>query len=297
VLDYLEARILRIFPGLFVAVLFSAFVIGPLFTTIELSEYFRATQVYEYVIINSTLILDKIQLRYALPGVFVDNPLWAVNGSLWTLPYEIWMYMALLLLGIGGVLSGRRRTNVILVLLAVALWTSYLFTDQSMVHALHQKGANVVRFGSMFLTGSAFYVNRDRVPVQWTVAAVLGLGLLFMWRGPYTHTVMIALSLAYVVFWLGFVPAGALRAFNRAGDYSYGLYIYAFPVQQGVIATFPGMRPLGIFALASIVTLCLAVASWHLVERPMLRRKGWLRQRSVLGHGSSVHERAHGSGQ
>ena len=70
--------------------------------------------------------------------------------------------------------------------------------------------------------------------------------------------------------WLAYVPGGRVRGYNRVGDYSYGVYIYAFPVQQSVVALMPGVSPLALLAIALPITVLLAVASWHLVESPAL---------------------------
>jgi len=80
-------------------------------------------------------------------------------------------------------------------------------------------------------------------------------------------------TIAYIVLWLAYVPGGWLRAYNRVGDYSYGVYIYAFPVQQALIASFPDMGAMGVFLSATAITLPLAIASWHYIEKPALARK------------------------
>jgi peptidoglycan/LPS O-acetylase OafA/YrhL len=64
-----------------------------------------------------------------------------------------------------------------------------------------------------------------------------------------------------------------LHFFNRFGDYSYGLYIYAFPIQQALILYFPGIRPLALFGVAFLLTLICAMLSWHLIESPALKLK------------------------
>jgi peptidoglycan/LPS O-acetylase OafA/YrhL len=91
--QFVKARFLRIFPALFVVLLFTAFVIGPIYSSRSIIEYFSSLSVYRHVIQNAVLIFG---IHYTLPGVFESNAFSAgVNGSLWTLPIEIKMYGAL----------------------------------------------------------------------------------------------------------------------------------------------------------------------------------------------------------
>lgn len=91
------------------------------------------------------------------------------------------------------------------------------------------------------------------------------------------HVVLIAVSLPYIVLFLGFRWLGRLRWLTAPGDVSYGMYIYAFPVEQTVVWAFDGnISPVGVVALALPVTYLLALASWRFIERPALSLKRWL---------------------
>lgn len=104
VLQYTVNRFLRIFPGLFMAVLLSVFVLGPLFTSLEISEYFSNNLTYSYL--NNSLLLS---VQYVLPGMFETN-LYpnAVNGSIWTIPYEILGYILVAIIGYYGLLKKKK---------------------------------------------------------------------------------------------------------------------------------------------------------------------------------------------
>jgi peptidoglycan/LPS O-acetylase OafA/YrhL len=102
------------------------------------------------------------------------------------------------------------------------------------------------------------------------VACLLALGLAAL-VSPRAFEPVYRLAMPYVVFWLAYRPGGLLRAYNRVGDYSYGVYIYAFPVQQMLVAWFPGLGIWPLTAAAGAITLLLAVLSWHGVESPALR--------------------------
>lgn len=83
------------------------------------------------------------------------------------------------------------------------------------------------------------------------------------------------LSISYILLFIAYVPAGLIRGYNKAGDYSYGTYIYAYPIQQSIVALSPGIAPLPMFLMSAFVTLLLAVCSWHFIERRALGLKGW----------------------
>jgi peptidoglycan/LPS O-acetylase OafA/YrhL len=80
--------------------------------------------------------------------------------------------------------------------------------------------------------------------------------------------------LAYTVLYISFVPSGRIRAFNRIGDYSYGMYIYAFPVQQSLAASVPGLDAKAMFFSSFAITFLFAFLSWHVIEKQMLKKKG-----------------------
>jgi peptidoglycan/LPS O-acetylase OafA/YrhL len=262
---YFEARVLRIFPGLFAAVLWCALLIGPLFTTMSLREYFAHRSIWQFITINSTLISNGIQLKYLLPGVFAGNPCsQAVNGSLWTLPYELWMYIGLGGLGALGFLRTRWIGNL-------GAATLLLFPVIMPGHEL-SRWANFERFGLYFLLGVVCYLNRDRIPLSGVASLTLGVATVFLYK-TILFSSMFTVALVYGLFWLAYRPSGWIRKYNDLGDYSYGTYVYAFPVQQSLITLIPSLHPLALFPLASLVTLTLAALSWHFLENPALSLK------------------------
>jgi peptidoglycan/LPS O-acetylase OafA/YrhL len=269
-LEYIEARFLRIFPGLLIAVLFCALVIGGLFTSLSLSDYYSSRQVWEFIFINSTLILDKVQLRYALPGVFPSNP--NLNGSLWTLPYEVWFYILLLALGLVGTLK-RKLAPLVLFGTVVCLYFYFrlVFGDQ----AQSQLFFSFARFGAYFFAGMVAYVYRQSIPLKLMPVILLWLGFALTRPGAPSSIFLFA-ALVYSVFWFAYVPAGRIRNFNKLGDYSYGIYIYAYPIQQSLVFIFKDLEPLMLFGLTLLVTLPFAMVSWHFIEKPFLERRGSL---------------------
>lgn len=266
---FFKARALRIFPALVVMSLLLAFVLGPLFTTLPLGEYFASSGVYKLVLKDSTILTG---VKFKLPGVFDGHPMdEVINGSLWTLPFELRCYLMLALLWFvagfvrrGPLHAFMRLTVAISVLMLVAFWVSHWFG---------YKHWHTFRLFFMFFCGAGFWMFRGRIPLRHDLALALAVLLaagvavpaLFFWVYPLTVT--------YLVLYAAYVPGGFLRGFNRFGDYSYGIYIYAFPVQQALVALVPGITPVQMIFAATAGTLPLAMLSWHLVEKPMLARK------------------------
>ncbi len=244
--DYLKKRLLRILPGLIVALLVTALILGATVTSLPLSDYLRSPQVWLYVAKNALLY----PVDYTLPGVFAANPFpFVVNGSLWTLRLEFSCYLALALLAAVKLLR-LPVVTVLTVLTAVALIALRLVWPP-------QEGwlrlADVaVLNGYLFLGGVWLHLHGK--PPPWPALAV-GIVLL--------ATPLWMLGLPAVVLGLGRLSAPKLPA-----DLSYGLYIYAFPLQQvlamhGALSLWTSMA----------VTLPFAAASWFLVEKPALRFK------------------------
>jgi peptidoglycan/LPS O-acetylase OafA/YrhL len=130
------------------------------------------------------------------------------------------------------------------------------------------------RFLYFFFAGSLVFLLRKHVVLKTSwffgaialVAVVLMATPSFAWR----QAALLAV-LPYLVLWLAFIPGGRVREYNRLGDYSYGMYIYAYPVQVYLFSAGWTHTPLANLGLALALTLPLAVLSWHLLERWALR--------------------------
>lgn len=212
ILHFAVARVLRIYPALIVVVSLSAFVLGPLISKLAPDAYFTTRSVYGYVGWNAVLLFP-LKMRFELPGVFEGLPYPSVvNGSLWTLPWELWMYICTGALAVAGLL--RRR---ILVPLSVFLL------------ALH-------------------------------VAVLIG-------------AVPMPVVLCYLTFFLAMYPPLIVRHWSAGPDFSYGIYLYAYPVQQFLVMSgFPPDPYLNSLATLAL-TMPLAAGSWYVVEAPALQLK------------------------
>ncbi len=259
-LRFMTKRALRIFPGLFAAALLSAFVLAPLVTTLQPGAYFSQPAPYRYVV-GSTLLDPTV---HELPGVmFVNNPVGLeINGSMWTLRFEFMMYVMVLALGVLRLLN----LPVMLGLLALGLACLRFNT------ALDFLGG----WGwllAFFAVGMILYRLRATRILNGRVAALALAGLVL--SVPLHEFIpLFPLFGCYLALWLALNPNLPVIPAARLGDLSYGLYIYGWPVEEGVIWALGG-RALWwqVFALALPAAMAIAFLSWHLVERPALQLK------------------------
>jgi len=266
---FLAKRALRIFPGLFVATLLSAFVLGPLVTTLPLGAYLSRVEPYQYVIGNT--LLD--QTVHELPGVaFVNNPVGLeINGSLWTLRLEFAMYLMVLVLGLLRWLS--LRTAMALLAFGIACLhfeMLYPLEKWGWFFELLSGWGWLVGF---FAAGMVLYKLRHTRIFDGRVALVALAGLVL--SVPLRQfIVLFPLFGCYLALWLALTPRLPVISAARFGDLSYGIYIYGWPAEAAVIWLFGGRAAWWqVFLLALPAAATLAFLSWHLVERRALRLK------------------------
>jgi peptidoglycan/LPS O-acetylase OafA/YrhL len=262
---FAEARILRIYPGLIAAVLFCAFIVGPLCTNLSLLEYFSSDRTWSFVTTNSKLIWN---VQYRLPGVFEGNHLPGVNGSLWTLPVELWLYMWIAIIGILGILKSKTVFNSFVCLTAIV----YIISPEYVI-ILNTTGS--IRNPLFFAIGSFIYINKEFIPLNW-ICFLCFSTVMLIWPEGFKNTLLSTVYMSYAIFFISFIPQLNAINTNRFGDLSYGIYIYAFPIQQISVHFFKSISPLEMFAYSFPVVVLLAMFSWNVVEKPSLRLKGRL---------------------
>jgi peptidoglycan/LPS O-acetylase OafA/YrhL len=264
---YVIKRFLRLWPAMIVLVVICAYVIGPLATTLPFDTYL-SDSTRDYV--ASNVILET---RYELPGVFLDHANSAINGSLWTLPVEVKAYA--ILLGLGALRLVRRP--IVLLTLGLGLMWLLVVPAGKRPHTIANwiGGPIQARLMLVFVAGALLYAIRDRVRLDWRIAAVAAVAWTQSDRLSYAWASGIwALTVPYLVAFLAYETPRALERLVRPGDLSYGIYLWAFPVQQMVLLSWgTSLAPGGLVLLAGVVTYGIAFGSWHLVEKPSLQLK------------------------
>jgi peptidoglycan/LPS O-acetylase OafA/YrhL len=270
--DYFRRRVLRIYPGYLVAVAFGTLVVGPL-ASADPPAYWRSLAPGRAILATLNLSVPDTA------PVFAANPIHAVNGSLWSIRFEFFCYLGVAALGLAGAL--RRRWLVLLTFLG---WMAvYALQVQE---GLRMRGSSLSwlycypefwpRLAACFLSGALCYLYRDRIAYRrhWFAAALVGLialAALPRWKG---LPLAIPILGSYAFFYLGFLPVRRLQGFARRRDLSYGMYLYAYPVQQLVVqASRASLHPVALFLIAASLTTVLAFLSWTFVEKPFLKLK------------------------
>lgn len=253
---FVRARLLRLVPALWVMIIVTSLIVttwfmdGPLWPNPGLLDYVWRNLAFQ-------------PGGYVITGAFGENPMrTAVNGSLWTLSREMQCYVLLVAAGALGLLARRW----LLAVLWLAAMTLHMILPRELVPYITELRWLGISFGA----GVMMALWRETLPLSPLLALLMVAGALALPAGPWAE-LLVALTMAYGLVVLGLrAPGGLKRLSARLPDYSYGLYIYAFPAQQIAIALGLGLTPYANMVSGMLLALPFAALSWHLVEKPAL---------------------------
>lgn len=283
---YLWQRVVRIFPGFWVCLVLTPFFFSAIGWISQAHPHCGTYLCYldirngpiSYVYRNLFLRIDQ---TWVVPPPAHQLGLFA-NGSLWTLYYEFLCYLILGALSLVGFLRHRHLTLIT----AAGLWLTVIVItltpafDSQFNLVSNVSWMSFLQLSPVFMAGAVIYLYRDQIPDSGFLAlgcaaafigAVLWLpGTATTWT--FTHAGLVTPLIAYPMLWLGnHLPFQRIGSKN---DYSYGVYIYAYPVT--VLLAVWGVQRSGFvpFVLACIAgTAPFAAASWWMIERRALRLK------------------------
>lgn len=272
-------RVLRIYPGWFLALLITAFVFAPLAWYREAGTwdgFWNATEQspWTYFSNNFTLILNQLNIA----GMGTSIPQYAHgiqdwNGSAWTLAFEFGAYILVGALGVFGALANRMVGGLIagaIIALAALQWLgvgnlvglSSIFGD-----------FRVLLLMAPFAWGILFCLFADRIPIDDRLAAACLVVALYTYaRGGW----LVFGLYAFCYFLMWFAVRVPIRHWDRHGDFSYGIYIIGWPLMAFV--TYFGLQQAGLVVYHVVVIVgchVYAYLSWHLIERPAMSLKNW----------------------
>jgi len=266
---YFKKRIKRILPALFAVVFFSVFVLGSIFTDLPLRLYFTTPSTWLHWLANSFLI----PLFPNLPGVFREHvSTSAINGSLWTLRYEFLFYGVLGLLFVIPV----NREKMVYGSLCIAFFVGTLFTNNldATAHSLNYHLNNFFHLGLYFILGSNISLYKDFIfkhkKLLLLVSLVTFIGALSFVKG---QSLLFQISFPLLIICVGYAYIPFLNYSKFVGDISYGTYIYAFPVQQALIAWFHFENPLCLFVPSLVLSSFFGYLSWNIIEKKFIMKK------------------------
>lgn len=269
---FMGLRMIRLAPALAFETVLAALILGPLLTRLPLAAYFSDGLLPRY-------FLNMVgHIQYLLPGMFEDNP-WpgTVNAQLWTVPYELVCYITLASLALFSIHRRRGLFALVVVGLNLVLGARYVFNAASAGWNPNPVAPGPVMVLA-FLYGIALYLYRDRIPHSTRIGLAAGALTLALLIHPATDY-LVPLPAAYFTVWLGLLRPRA-SVLTRHGDYSYGIFLFGFPIQQAVTQLMaPGFRDwYWNIAVALPLAILFAMLSWHAVEKPSLALRGPLKR-------------------
>lgn len=260
--QFIWKRLLRIYPALIVLIILTVFILGPLFTKLPVKEYFLNSETWGYL-----LGASLVRLRFHLPGVFDSN---GVNGSLWTLPVEFRLYLLLALLFLIGLLKKSKwyflfvLFFVVSAVFMISFCQGSLFIDYFLPY---------LQWGMYFLTGSLVFFLKDKIVPDYKLVIVF----LFIWY--FTKNILLVnqvselICFSYLTLWLCFKTPLVFPGFFKKNDFSYSMYLYAFPLQQIFISCNVNITPLWLIIYTMLALVPVCCFSWYCIEKPALKLK------------------------
>ena len=267
-IDFVVARTLRIVPALFFAVMFGI-LLGLCFTTLSAREYLThpATRAY----LGNIYVFG---LRFQLPGVFQGMPHTGMNGSISTIPLEVGMYLVTFTL----LLSRLNKSVWVYVALAAVFGVSFFvgvsqyglsWSNLGPAILPHVRPFTILHFGFFYLAGAVFSFWRPK-PNMWV--ALVAVGFMVATAKTLPGFAVYFIAMPYLVYSLAFSPPFVKMPYDI--DASYGIYIFAFPIQQSVVHLLgTGIGPFWLIAISLPITMIMALGSWFLVEKKALALK------------------------
>lgn len=263
--SFIRNRILRIYPAFIVNLLFITLIIGVLVSS-SISEYFLNIDYLKLLrsFVNLYIANDTLNIFNSVP---YPN---AINGSLWTLQFELMCYIMIGFLGFIGYL--KPKVIIALFVLFYSLYIAREYFSYDIISMLIGSGFdNIPRLFSYFLIGSLFYFYNDKI-IYSLKGVFISISILVIANELMILKVIIVFFLVYICFAIVFSKRIKLNNFSKYGDFSYGMYIYAFPISQLILVLYVDISFYLFIFLSFVATLILAVLSWKIVEYPILKR-------------------------
>lgn len=264
--DYYWKRILRIFPALFVVLVLTIF-LGSIVYSGNLNSYIYSASMQSYLPNN----LSLLKIQYDIEGIFENNPLKKmINGSLWSISYEFAMYLSLSLLFYCNLTYKKIAVTVILLfLLIIRLFFNTKAAEfNGILNGTYFLELAVYFYAGCFLAA----IQIERIGKNELIFLICVLLLTLSVNFQFYHStkffiwpvLVISGGLAYIS-WIE-------KLTSSIGDLSYGVYLYAFPVQQTLMYYF-NLKTLPLLICSLIISLAFAWLSWNIIEKNAIKLK------------------------
>ncbi len=276
VLSYFWKRILRIVPGLLAVLIICVFILGPIISNLSLGAYFSNSETYLHLLSVTIYNISHLDL----PGVFVNNPSQSVNGSLWTLQYEFtcYIFVAFFVFIFPSIVKIKNYLLVgifiLMIFIRIFLGEKYFWFNYSSPYLLGLNLMYTFEWFAYFISGMVLFIMKDKLKSVGLVSAILLIFYVMFLILNYTifARYLLYLLVPAIVYYIVF-KLPRISFISKHGDISYGMYIWAFPVQQLIIYLFPNIN-VDLYIIFSVLfTIPFALFSWHLIEKRALKYK------------------------
>ncbi|MBH3433673.1 MULTISPECIES: acyltransferase [Pseudomonas] len=261
--EYLTARSLRILPGLSVCVLLTVVLFGILISDAGFIDYITHKETISYIASNISLTSAK----FSLP--FVDLGKYGINGSLWTIPIEARLYIYIAIFYTTGLLGSRP----VIAITATATLTALYFDKLPLI----PYSKDNVHLVCCFFIGSLMYIFRENIYIcKYILFTITAISIAIAIQTGFMLAIFFTIAYACLLF--AYSEKIILPSFVQ--DYSYGVYLYSFPIQQLTIHYFPNIPAIYLAAISIPVSIAVGAASWFAIEKPFLSLKRGMTSRS-----------------
>ena len=262
VLNYLMKRIRRIYPGFLVAYFICVFVIAPWvgndLTTMSFGELAS--------VIRKALFLREPPKVYGFAGL--PNP--SLNGAMWTIHEEFRCYLLVILFSLMGIYRNKWILAVITTTLLALMEMKFDLGFSAVVGDPY----SIIRFLGIFCVGSLFYQFQNTIPYNSAIATTVSVALVFCLYNSIMAELAFAVLGGYLLFWFALhVKSTLLQTINGKDDISYGVYLYAWPVQNAIIFFLGIKSPWMLTLLTLPLVYIIGYASWRFIERRFIRSR------------------------
>lgn len=262
IIHYVASRIFRVYPAYLAVIVTFALLIGPWLSSVSIGEYFSSKETLHYIV--RTL---KFNVQYTLPGVFTHNALTAVNGSLWTIPMEVKAYFYLLLIYLVSLVFGPyKKAFIALVSLAIIIEP---FTPFKGALISKSDDPSIYLLYPFFSIGCLLAIFKDKIKTtSFFAVTVIALLLFFLVNNDQLKTGLFYLFSSFLLLYIS--SLSLINKIKIKNDISYGIYLWAFPIQQ-TIASFVIASPYINILLSAVLSSLFAYVSFRLIEGPSMQ--------------------------
>ena len=259
---YVASRVFRVYPAYLVVIVTFTLIIGPWLSSVSAGEYFTSKETLHYIV--RTL---KFNVQYTLPGVFTHNTLTAVNGSLWTIPIEVKAYFYLLIIYLVSLVFGPyKKAFIAMISLAILIEP---FTPFKGMLISKSDDPSIYLLYPFFSIGCLLAIFKEKITTtSFLVLAVVALLIFFLANNDLTKTALFYIFTSFLLLYIS--SLSLVNKIKIRHDISYGIYLWAFPMQQ-IIASFVPGSPYINMLLSAMLSGLLAYASFRLIERPSMQ--------------------------